>query len=123
MAECDSCGKRPTKTNSGTEMMKDKKQFTDLCPFNRMADGRAFTDYRSKCQKVTNMNSYDERTFLMNNAEDIMETVSKKFICSTCVSKTDDAKSTLLPEKFKQVCDKNICSLELIDANGIGVGR
>jgi len=49
MASCDECGKRPsTKTT-------DEGVVIDLCPFNKMADGRAFTDYRSKCQKVTSM--------------------------------------------------------------------
>ena len=115
MASCDECGKRPTKQEDET--------FIDLCPFNRMSDGRAFTDYRSRCQKVTKLKSYDERMFIMNNAENIINSTNKMFICSTCSLKSNDNKSTMLPEKFKQVCNKNTCAFELNDENGVGLGR
>lgn len=117
MASCDECGKRPsTKTT-------DADTVIDLCPFNKMADGRAFTDYRSRCQKVTSMSSYDERMFIMNNAESLISSTNKKFVCSSCALKSPDAKSTMLPEKFKQVCNKNTCSFVMNDETGVGLGR
>ena len=119
MASCDSCGKRPT-----NNMKKSEQTVIDLCPFNRMADGRAFTDYRNKCQKLTTMNSYDERTYLINNAESIIKNVNEKFVCSSCAIKpNDNSQSTMLPEKFKQVCNKRTCLFELNNENGVGLGR
>jgi len=117
MASCDECGKRPStkKTDEGVVI--------DLCPFNKMADGRAFTDYRSKCQKVTSMTSYDERMFLMNNAEALITSTNNKFVCSSCTLKSPDDKSTMLPEKYKQVCNQNTCTFQMNDENGIGLGR
>lgn len=115
MATCNECGKRPSKTNVSDETVYD------LAPFDRMADGRAFTDYRSRCQKLTNMNSYEERMFLMNNAQSIMESTSSKFVSSRC--KTEPKPSTMLPEKVKQVCDKNSCKFVVNDENGLGLGR
>ena len=97
--------------------------FIDLSAYNRMADGRAFTDYRSRCQKLTNMTSYDERMFLMNNAEEIMKNTDSRFICTDCLMKKDQSKSTMLPEKYKQVCDTNTCKFVINDENGVGVGR
>jgi hypothetical protein len=117
MTSCDSCGERPNKND------KNEKEFKDLCPFNRMADGRAFTDYRPKCQKLTKMSSYDERMYLTNNAKNIIDTLNTQFICSTCTLKSNDVKSTMLPEKMRQICNKNICTFELNDPNGIGLGR
>jgi len=116
MTSCDECGKRPNEK-------KQDNTVIDLCPFNRMADGRAFTDYRSRCQKVTSMTSYDERMFLMNNAEDIITSTNKKFVCSSCALKSSDSKSTMLPEKYKQVCNTNTCLFELNDEKGVGLGR
>lgn len=116
MASCNECGTRPsTKTNADTVI--------DLCPFNKMADGRAFTDYRSRCQKVTSMSSYDERMFIMNNAESLIASTNNKFVCSSCALKSPDAKSTMLPEQFKQVCNKNNCTFQMNDENGVGLGR
>lgn len=116
--KCDDCGERPAVQKT------DEKNMIDLSSYNRMADGRAFTDYRSKCQKLTNMSSYDERMFLMNNAESIMKTTDSRFVCTDCLMKKEtDSKSTMLPEKFKQVCDTNSCKFVLNDENGIGLGR
>jgi hypothetical protein len=117
MTSCDSCGKRPTQKDINENLT------IDLCPFNRMADGRAFTDYRPKCHKITNMSSYDERKHLIENAQQIMTSLESRFTCSTCALKTDETKSTMLPEKMKQVCNKNICTFEISDPNGIGLGR
>ena len=88
-----------------------------------MADGRAFTDYTSRCQKITNMTSYDERMFLMKNAKAIMDTSASRFICSRCMDKKENSQSTMLPEKYKQVCNKNNCKIVLKNEEGVGLGR
>lgn len=114
MTECKECGKRPD---------SEEKSYVDLCQYNRMADGRAFTDYSGKCQKLTPMTSYDERMFLMNNASKIMKTVEERFICSACFKKGAEHPTTMLAEKYVQVCDQNTCKFELADKNGVGTGR
>ena len=115
MATCNECGSRPSQNE------KSEESVFDLAPFDRMADGRAFTDYRSKCQKLTNMTSYDERMFLMNNAKSIIDTTNSRFVSSKCA--TQPKPSTMLPEKVKQVCDKNSCKFVMNDENGLGLGR
>lgn len=115
MATCNECGTRPSQKKESEETV------FDLAPFDRMADGRAFTDYRSKCQKLTNMTSYDERMFLMNNAEAIIGTTNSRFVSSKCAK--EPKPSTMLPEKVKQVCDKNSCKFVINDENGLGLGR
>lgn len=115
MATCNECGTRPSQK-------KDPKETVfDLAPFDKMADGRAFTDYRSRCQKLTNMTSYDERMFLMNNAEAIIGTTNSRFVSSKCAK--EPKPSTMLPEKVKQVCDQNSCKFVMNDKNGLGLGR
>lgn len=114
---CDECNKRPSTSKS------DDTKYVDLCEYNRMADGRSFTDYRGRCHKLTPMTSYDERMFLMKNAEQIMKSVGNRFICSTCVQKNDADSSTMLDEKYIQVCDKNTCKFVLANENGVGTGR
>ncbi len=115
MAECKECGKRPKS--------EEEKNYVDLCEYNRMADGRAFTDYSGKCQKLTPMASYDERMFLMNNASQIMKSVEEKFVCSTCLKKGEKTPTTMLAEKYVQVCDQNTCKFVVADENGVGTGR
>lgn len=117
--DCKDCGTRPATGNEPD----NEKEFIDLCAYNRMADGRAFTDYRTKCQKLTNMSSYDERMFLMTNAESLMKSSESKYICTSCSLKPDDDASTMAPEKFKQTCDGKTCKFVLNDENGIGLGR
>lgn len=114
MTECADCGSRPS--------VQEQKKYIDLCRYNRMADGRAFTDYNSKCQKLTPLSSYDERMFLMKNATKIMEESAGRFICSACLAK-DSGASTMLPERYKQVCDKKTCKFVEVDENGVGLGR
>lgn len=120
--KCEGCGNRPTVQNKD-DGKADGKDLIDLSSYSRMADGRAFTDYRSRCQKLTNMTSYDERMFLMNNAESIMKTMDERFICSDCLMKKESSKSTMLPEKYKQVCNANSCKFVVNDKNGVGLGR
>jgi hypothetical protein len=105
----------------------------------RMADGRHFTDYRPSCDlnnviKQDNQisNSFDGRLFLQRNASEIMD-INKKDACVKNCNRecnTDDTndlseqfESTMVPEKFKQRCNKNTCETYESDPNGIGLGR
>jgi len=112
--DCKECGTRPKPEN---------KSFVDLCEYNRMADGRTFTDYSGRCQKLTPMSSYDERMFMINNATEIMKSVDDRFVCTTCLKKEPKAPSTMLDEKYVQVCDQNTCKFVVANENGVGTGR
>ena len=94
-----------------------------------MADGRHFTDYRPNCLLNNNfksqsqtLNSYDYKLYLIRNAENIMDLNRKhSFIINgsyeCCNKKTD------VPEKQIQSCDVHTCNVNVIDDNGVGLGR
>lgn len=97
------------------------------CPA-RMADGRAFTDYRPRCainfQNIS-MNSYDYRQYLIANAESIMQerrdTAYEANKCGPCVAPFNQG--TMLPEQSMVTCDKSTCSFKVTDPTGLGMGR
>lgn len=89
-----------------------------------MADGRAFTDYRSSCYvndliRVMNgiSSSYDYRLFLQRNATDLMDTIRlyniKKNGCGPCDS---------VPVQCQTLCsvDNQAVSCAPHDPNGVG---
>lgn len=105
----------------------------------RMADGRHFTDYRQSCDlnnvitKDNNIkNSFETRLFLQRNASNLMD-LNRANACLKNCSKTcgeqvnDDIvegfESTMLPEKYKQVCNGNTCDYKLNNSDGLGLGR
>jgi hypothetical protein len=105
----------------------------------RMADGRHFTDYRPSCDlnnviKRDNniLNSFDGRLFLQRNATELMN-INKKDACLKNCNREcgpdnnndldEQFESTMLPEKYKQVCNNNTCEVVGNDPNGIGLGR
>jgi len=101
------------------------------CP-PRMSDGRHFTDYRPNCY-IQNLiksenginNSLQYRQFLTHNADKIMQENRKyacdKNCCGPCQSPYDVG--TMLPEQTLVKCDKNLCTVNEADANGLGQGR
>ena len=105
----------------------------------RMADGRHFTDYRQSCDlnngitKDNNVkNSFETRLFLQRNASNLMDlnraNASLKNSSKACGSDVNDDivegyESTMLPEKYKQVCNGNTCDYKLNDSDGLGLGR
>lgn len=105
----------------------------------RMADGRHFTDYRPSCDlnNIINTdnnikNSFESRVFLQRNGTNLMdlnrENASLKNSNRECGADVNDDvpegfQSTMLPEKFKQVCNGNTCEYLLSDNDGIGLGR
>ena len=107
------------------------------CP-TKMSDGRLFTDYRTRyavdnelLNKITDNNiiksSYETRMYLQKNAENIMKqnydaTVNNIMSCAPC---TADLKSpgTMLPEKYKTVCNEVSCNKMEVYPDGLGDGR
>lgn len=115
--------------------------FTELdpklpCP-SKMADGRAFTDYRPRCNIfydiVENTNkegfvsSHESRMYLQRNAEKEMERQRYEAIknlapCAPCKRPLDDM-GTMLPEKYIVKCNEITCKKELFNEKGLGDGR
>ena len=101
------------------------------CP-PRMADGRHFTDYRPNCY-VNNLlrannklyNSFEYRTFLTNNANNLMNLnrayACQKNCCGPC--KKPYEQGTMLPEQSEVTCNSNVCDVSVTNINGLGQGR
>ena len=91
----------------------------------KMADGRAFTDYRANCimnhQLSSNKNSFNYRYYLENNGTTIEKNITAKLDqrlkCHEC--KTD----TVLPVQTVQNCNAGVCSVKMNDPNGLGLDR
>ena len=90
-------------------MASSNNKFID-CPA-LMADGRAFTDYRSSCEVNNDLrsgqtNSLEYRNYLINNATSLLNTqqgdMEKKLSCGSC--KNTDMGNNL------QSCDNGVCS-------------
>jgi hypothetical protein len=101
------------------------------CP-PRMADGRHFTDYRPSCEtdnqfcqenKVSSNNEC--RLIRQRNASKLME-LDRSHACSlNCCSPCsgEEFMNTMLPEKYIESCQGNVCTKTLNDPNGLGLGR
>jgi hypothetical protein len=105
----------------------DNKNFD--CP-PRMADGRLFTDYRSRCDanlqwQQPMSSTYDYRQYLINNGESVMgqmrEEAFSKAYRGPCVQPFDQG--TVVPEKDAFVCDKLACQKVAGAKDGLGTGR
>ena len=108
-----------------------------MCPA-RMADGRAFTDYRPRCAVnaelmsfVTNagmvQSSYESRMYLQRNADKVMDVQRNTAIgnlapCAPCKRPLTDA-GTMLPERYVVKCDAVSCSRVEANPTGLGDGR
>ena len=103
----------------------------ESCPF-RMADGRHFTDYRTRCSQTQSWrqdlnfpSSYDFRMYLTRNAEKIIEQNSMQAVennaCTPCYA-TSEA-GTMLPEQQMQQCNQRSCSFKDNYPHGLGLGR
>lgn len=119
---------------SSCERESDNKHF--MCP-PKMADGRAFTDYKPRCavhsslmtagsgSASASLNSYELRQFLINNAENIMDghrnQAQKASACGPCVQPWNQG--TMLPEQSMVKCNTSTCSVATNDPNGLGQGR
>lgn len=113
---------------TGCERESDNKSFQ--CPA-KMADGRAFTDYKPRCAVLSSllqdkpMNTYELRQHMINNAEAIMqqkrEYASRMNSCGPCVQPWNQG--TMLPEQTMVRCNESTCSVSKTNANGLGQGR
>jgi hypothetical protein len=108
-----------------------------MCP-TRMADGRAFTDYRPRCavngelfSQITSANlvnsSYESRMFLQHNADQYMDYERNKAIntlipCAPCNRSFSDP-GTMLDERYIVRCNGVTCTREEVNPMGLGDGR
>lgn len=122
MASCKSCD---TPTNAR------------MCP-SRMADGRAFTDYRPRCAVNAELlnavaagsqpqSSYESRMYLQQNAESFMQNERVKAVerlipCAPCRRPANDA-GTMLPERYVVRCTPTTCTRAEVNPMGLGDGR
>lgn len=113
---------------SSCERESDNKHF-QCAP--KMADGRAFTDYKPRCaihstlMQNQSLNSYELRQHMINNAENIMqrsrESVEHMNACGPCVKPWNQG--TMLPEQTVVKCNASTCSQVTANPDGLGVGR
>ena len=104
-------------------MSKVSDNFVSDFP-SRMADGRAFTDYRTNC--ITNngisqnMTSWEYRYYLQNNAAKIVE--DEKNNRDSLLSYTGPH-APEVPVKNIQNCNKGFCTIENFNESGLGLGK
>jgi len=107
------------------------------CP-SRMADGRAFTDYRPRCAVFAELmdkvaavgapsSAYESRMYIQRNAESWMENdraaaLARMAPCAPCSRPTGDP-ATMLPERYVVRCDGVSCSRTEVNPMGLGDGR
>ena len=107
------------------------------CPL-RMADGRAFTDYRPRCEANAELfrevlanktigSSYESRMFLQHNTDAIINNERNKAVqrlmpCAPCPRSLNDP-GTMLGERYVVRCNGASCDRVEVNPNGIGDGR
>lgn len=110
------------------------KELTPHCPL-KMADGRAFTDYRPRCMVNSELlldvynnsmvrSSYDSRMYLQENAEKLMERNRANMMenltpCAPCTRPFAE-NGTMYPQQYIVRCDGVSC--EKIEVNPHGLG-
>ncbi len=111
---------------------------TSMCP-SRMADGRAFTDYRPRCAVNAELmqmvggaglmkSSYDSRIFLQRNAEKVIDQERTKAVerlipCAPCKRSFNESDSIEAPTRYVVRCNNVTCDRVEVNPNGIGDGR
>ncbi len=92
-----------------------------------LMDSRYLTDYRphSDVENINRVkcgveNNFEYRMFLQKNAKNIIKSnlddLDKFLGCGPY-------EDTMIPEKTKKVCNKDGCTIEAHDPNGLGNGR
>lgn len=123
--------------NSCGTPASDAQNTRPPCPV-RMADGRAFTDYRPRCETnaeifrdiiANNMvgSSYETRMYLQHNTDAIITSERNKAIerltpCAPCPRSLNDP-GTMLGERYVVRCNGMSCDRVEVNPNGIGDGR
>lgn len=113
---------------SECERESDNKHY--MCP-PKMADGRAFTDYKPRCAVHTTlmgsrpMNSYELRQYMITNADTLMDKsrseAERMNACGPCVKPWNQG--TMLPEQSMVKCNASTCSTSTNNPSGLGQGR
>lgn len=115
-----------------TRCKKEGGRIDGQCPVYNMADGRAFTDYRNRCERNNSivggtgiMDSYTYRQYLQHNAMQIIEKERneryEQQVCKPCYRHDEDG--TMLPEQTKFKCNELTCIMGEHDDAGLGTGR
>jgi hypothetical protein len=109
----------------------EKSPVSDEKCFDRMSDGRQFTNWKPSCTIFAQQqhdsqkgSSYDQRMWLINNAESLMQKDRLTLpggVCVPCFSHNETG--TMLPELEKQSCNKTYCEFSKNDNMGLGLGR
>lgn len=115
----------------------DAPSKTAMCP-SRMADGRAFTDYRPRCAVNADLlnkvllakmmgSSYESRMWLQNNSDNLMNenfawAQDNLIPCAPCGRPFSEA-GTMEPERYIVKCNGVTCTRTEVNPNGIGDGR
>lgn len=109
------------------------------CPI-KMADGRYFTNYETRCVQNANLNdllmknnvvnsSYEQRLFLQKNSEMIMEMERKRaydalFPCvATNESRLINETNKQMDNKYTVQCDGVSCKSSLVNPDGLGTTK
>jgi hypothetical protein len=91
----------------------------------KMADGRAFTDYRPRCMinnTYGNISSHEHRMKLTNNANEIMkQNMMKAYDNTSSIQKVPV--NTVPSHLNEQICNANTCNFNGFDQDGIGLIR
>ena len=91
---------------------------------SRMADGRAFTDYRTSCitnsSLSNNMTSWEYRYYLQNNSAKIVGEETNQRESSLSYS---GPHAPEVPVKNIQNCNKGFCTIENFNDAGLGLGK
>ena len=127
MNSCNNCKRESAAPGAGT--------VDGSCPM-RMADGRNFTDYHTRCGQLEQLralngiqSSYDLRMFMQQNADKLMTENRMASIqdnsCSPCY--INNGNGTMLPEESLVQCDERLCRIvpnpRNVSNDGLGQGR
>jgi hypothetical protein len=96
-----------------------------------MSDGRQFTNWTPNCTlywKPTEVgklgSSYDQRMWMINNADKLINEQRNSLpggACVPCFSTNEQG--TVLPEQDAQVCNSRYCEFSTNNNMGLGLGR
>jgi hypothetical protein len=99
------------------------------CPI--LHDYRPFTDYAPRCAAVYRQtqnnqfaSSYDMREWLIHNANKLItENAQDAYNSMQCKCVEPFDIGTMLPELQKQTCNDRVCTFNVNDKYGLGLGR
>lgn len=87
----------------------------------RLADGRAFTDYRPSCDSnPPSWGDYATRQMMLQTGVDKIASDRKQ---SVLMVGQRDCEDTMVPESHKRICTWSGCSSVLANPVGLGMGR